>query len=90
MRVVTGLGTLLVAASVAVGNYLARVMYDGVNNGFGSQSWLTWVLPLAVIIGLFVLCCSGIAAYFCCKKKMRWKRPRCACIAPKKETLAKA
>ena len=90
MRAFTGLGTLLLATSVAVGNYLARAMYDGVTNGFGSQSWLTWVLPLAMIVGLFVLCCSGLAAYFCCKKKMCWKRPPCACIAPKKEKIPKA
>eukprot|EP00964_Phaeocystis_antarctica_P162145 scaffold135863_cov130-Phaeocystis_antarctica.AAC.1 len=42
MRAITGVGTLLVATSIAVGNYVARVMYDGVTNGFGSQSWLTW------------------------------------------------
>ena len=77
--------SLLVATSIAVGNYVARVMYDGVTNGFGSQSWLTWVLPFAVLIGMVVFCCSGFAAYFFCyKKKICWKRPSC-CIAPKEE-----
>ena len=80
MRAITGVGTLLVATSIAVGNYLARVMYDGVTNGFGSQSWLTWVLPLAVLVGLLVLCCFvGLAAYLCRKKK----RPLYARISPK-------
>ena len=87
MRAVTGVGTLLVATSVAVGNYFARVMYEGVTNGFGSQSLLTWVLPFAVLTGLFVLSCFGIAAYFCCKKK---KRSLCARTAPKDENDAAA
>ena len=87
MRAVTGAGTLLVATSIAVGNYLARVLYDGVTSGFGSQSWLTWVLPLAVLIGLLVLCCSvGLAASLCRKKK---KGPRCACISPKRVWAAR-
>ena len=73
--------SLLVATSIAVGNYVARVMYDGVTNGFGSQSWLTWVLPFAVLIGSLVLCCFvGLAAYLCRKKK---KGPLYACISPK-------
>ena len=84
MRAIAGVGTLLVATSVAVGNYVASVMYDAVKNGFGSLPWLTWVLPFAVIIGLFVLCCSGFAAYFCCKKKRCW-RPSYARIAPKEK-----
>ena len=82
MRAVTGVGTLLVATSIAVGNYFARVMYDGVTKGFGSQSLLTWVLPFAVLIGLLVLCCFGFATYFCYTKKECWRRPLRACIAP--------
>ena len=82
MRAVAGVGTLLVATSIAVGNYLARVMYDGATNGFGSQSWRTWVLPFAVLIGLLVLCCFGFATYFCYTKKECWRRPLRACIAP--------
>ena len=84
MRAIAGVGTLLVATSIAVGNYLARVMYDGVTNGFGSQSWLTWVLPLAVIVGLLVLCCFGAAVYLCyTKRKKRLLRAR---ITPKGES----
>ena len=84
MRAITGVGTLLVAASIAVGNYLARVMYDGVTKGFGSQSWLTWVLPFAVVAGLLVLCCCfGLSVYLCRKKKSCWWQPSCACIVPK-------
>ena len=90
MCAITGVGTLLVATSIAVGNYVSRVMYDGVTNGFGSQSWLTWVLPFALLIGMVLLCCSGFAAYFCCKKKMCWRRPSCACIAPKVKSAAEA
>eukprot|EP00964_Phaeocystis_antarctica_P053968 scaffold31704_cov61-Phaeocystis_antarctica.AAC.2 len=83
MRAVTGVGTLLAAASIAVGNYLATVMYDGVTKGFGSQSWLTWVLPLVVIIGLLVLCCFvGLATYLCCKNRAR--------TAPEEENDAEA
>ena len=68
MRAVTGVGTLLVATSIAVGNYFGRVMYDGVAKGFDSQSLLTWV-PFAVIIGLLVFCCFGLCVCQCCKKK---------------------
>ena len=83
MRTIAGVGTLLVATSVAVGNYFSRIMYDGVTIGFGSQSLLTWVLPFAVVVGLLVLCCSGLAVYFCYQKKKRcWKRPSCACTVP--------
>ena len=71
------------AASIAIGNYVARVMYNGVTNGFGSQSWLTWVLPLAVLIGMLVICsCFGFAVYVYRKKK-KW--PLCACTWPKGE-----
>ena len=87
MRAITGLGTLLVATSIAVGNYVARVMYDGVTNGFSSQSWLTWVLPFAVLIGLVGLCCFRLAAYyfFCYKKKRSALRAR---ISPKEKSDA--
>ena len=83
MRTIAGVGTLLVATSVTVGNYLARVMYDGVTTGFGSQPWLTWVVPLFVVVGLLVFCCFGLAAYFFCyKKKSYGRRAFRACIAP--------
>ena len=86
MRAITGVGTLLVATSIAIGNYLARVICDGVTNGFGSQSWLTWVLPFAVLIGSLVLCCCfGLAAYLCRKKKRSALRAR---TAPKEEVDA--
>ena len=50
---------------------------------FGSQSWRTWVLPFAVLIGSLVLCCCfGLAAYLCRKKKSSALRAR---IAPKEE-----
>ena len=83
MRALTGVGTLLVATSVAVGNYIARIMYDGVTDGFSSQSWLTWVLPFLVLIGLLVLCCFVLAACLCCKIMKR--RGLCGRIAPKGE-----
>ena len=83
-RAITGVGTLLLATSIAVGNCFARVLYDGVTNGFASQSFLTWVLPLAVVVGLLVLCCIGLCLGRCFKKKICWKRPSC-CIAPKEE-----
>ena len=83
MRAIAGFGTLLVATSIAMGNYLARAMYDGVTNGFGSQSWRTWVLPLAVIVGSLMLCCFvGRVAYLCRRKKW-W--PLCARITPNGE-----
>ena len=82
-RAVASFGTLLVATSITVGNYLARVMYDGVNNGFGSQSWLTWVLPFAVLLGIIVLCCFGLAAYSCCKRDRCWMRPLRARTVPR-------
>ena len=80
MRAVAGVGTLLVATSVAVGNYFGRVMYDGVSKGFDSQSLLMWV-PFAVLVSLLVLCCFvGLAACLCRKKK-QWNL--CARISPK-------
>ena len=54
-RAVASLGTLLVATSVAIGNYFSRVMFDGVTGGFDSQSWLMWALPLLVVFGLLAL-----------------------------------
>ena len=84
MRAVTGFGTLFVATSIAVGNYFARVMYDGVTNGFGSLSLLTWALPFAVLVGMFALCCFGLAAYLTFKKCGR--RTSAAQIAPKGKT----
>ena len=57
-------------------------MYDGVTNGFGSQSWLTWVLPLVVSVGLLVLCCFGLCVCQCYKKKICWKWTSRALIAP--------
>ena len=82
MRAVAGVGTLLVATSVAVGNYFGRVMYDGVSKGFDSQSLLMWV-PFAVLVSLLVLCCFvGLAACMCRKKK-KWTL--CARTSPKGE-----
>ena len=83
MRAVTGGGTLLVATSIAMGNYFARVMYDGVTNGFGSQSWLTWVLPFAAFVVMLMLCCSGLGTYLCCKENSRGRQNLRTCIAPK-------
>ena len=82
MRAFAGVGTLLVATSVAVGNYFGRVMYDGVSKGFDSQSLLMWV-PFAVLVSLLVLCCFvGLSAYLCRKKK-KWTL--CARTSPKGE-----
>ena len=67
MRAVAGLGTLLVATAVAVGNYFSRVMYDGVSDGFASQSLLTWVLPFAAVAALIVAGFIGVAAHLCRK-----------------------
>ena len=53
-RAIASLGTLLVAAAVSVGNYFGNAMYDGVKLGFDQQSWMTWLLPLAVVVGLIV------------------------------------
>ena len=82
MRAVTGVGTLLVATSIAVGNYFGRVMYDGVSKGFDSQSLLMWV-PFAVIIGLLMLSCFGLCVCQCYQQKICWKRPLCARTAPR-------
>ena len=67
MRAVAGLGTLLVATAVAIGNYFSRVMYDGVSNGFATQSWLTWALPFAALAALIVASFIGISAHLCRK-----------------------
>ena len=66
-RAVASIGTLLVAAAVATGNYFSRVMYEGVTEGFGSQSWLMWVLPLLVLGGLLVLVLLLFGLWRCCK-----------------------
>ena len=80
VRAVAGLGTLLVATAVAVGNYFSRVMYDGVTNGFATQSWLTWVLPVAAVAALIVVGLVGVAAYLCRKGIFR-KTLRGCCSA---------
>ena len=83
MRAVAGLGTLLVATAVAVGNYFSRVMYDGVSNGFATQSWLTWALPFAAVAALIVAGLIGIVAHLCRKgifrKTLRACCSRCRC-----------
>ena len=78
MRAVAGLGTLLVATAVAVGNYFSRVMYDGVSNGFATQSWLTWALPFAAVAALIVAGLFGVAAYLWWKG-IFWKTLRTCC-----------
>ena len=78
MRAVAGLGTLLVATGVAVGNYFSRVMYDGVTNGFASQSWLTWALPFAAVAALIVAGFIGVAVHLC-RKRIFWKTLRGCC-----------
>ena len=55
------------AAAVATGNYFSRVMYDGVTEGFGSQPWLMWVLPLLVLVGALVLALLLFGLWRCCK-----------------------
>ena len=84
-RAIASLGTLLVAAAVSVGNYFGNAMYDGVTLGFSSQNWLTWVLPLAVVVGLFVLGLLCLGAAWCWKKRgkgRRAARSRSAQVAP--------
>ena len=78
-RAVTGLGTVLVATSVAVGNYFSRVMYDGVTEGFGKQPVLMWVLPFAVLAGLLVLGLACLAVQLC-RKGIFWKSLRACCL----------
>ena len=61
--------------------------HDGVTLGFSSQNWLTWVLPLAVVVGLFVLGVICLGLLWCWKKrgaKRRSGRPsaRSAQVAP--------
>ena len=87
VRAIASLGTLLVAAAVSVGNYFGNAMYDGVKLGFDQQSWMTWLLPLAVIVGLFVLGAICLGLIWCWKKrgaKRRSGRPsaRSAQVAP--------
>ena len=80
MRAVAGLGTLLVATAVAVGNYFSRAMYDGVSNGFATQSWQTWALPFAALAALIVAGFIGIAAHLCRKGIFRKTlRMCCSC-----------
>ena len=67
MRAVAGIGTLLVATSVGVSNYFARVMYEGVTQGFGSQSWLMWALPFMVLGGLLALALLSLGLWRCWK-----------------------
>ena len=84
-RAIASLGTLLVAAAVSVGNYFGNAMYDGVTLGFSSQNWLTWVLPVAVVVGLLVLGLLVLSIVWCCKKRRspsRSGRSRSAQIAP--------
>ena len=62
-----------------------RVRHDGVTLGFSSQNWLTWVLPLAVVVGLFVLGLLCLGAAWCWKKRgkgRRAARSRSAQVAP--------
>ena len=87
LRNVASLGTLLVAAAVSVGNYFGNATYDGVKLGFDQQSWMTWLLPLAVVVGLLVLGVLCLGLIWCWKKrgaKRRSGRPsaRSAQVAP--------
>ena len=86
-RAIASLGTLLVAAAVSVGNYFGNATYDGVKFGFDQQSWMTWLLPLAVVVGLIVLGVLCLGLIWCWKKrgaKRRSGRPsaRSAQVAP--------
>ena len=79
--------TLLVAAAVSVGNYFGNATYDGVKLGFDQQSWMTWLLPLAVVVGLIVLGVICLGLIWCWKKrgaKRRSGRPsaRSTQVAP--------
>ena len=87
VRAIASLGTLLVAAAVSVGNYFGNATYDGVKLGFDQQSWMTWLLPLAVVVGLSVLGVICLGLFWCWKKrgaKRRSGRPsaRSAQVAP--------
>ena len=53
MRAVAGLGTLLVALAVTTGQYFGTAVYDVVKSL--EKQPLTWVLPVAVVVGLLVL-----------------------------------
>ena len=53
--------------------------------GFDKQPWLTWVLPVAVVVGLLVLGLLVLGIVWCCKKRRspsRSGRSRSAQIAP--------
>ncbi len=66
-RAVAGIGTLLAATFLSIGNYFARVMYEGVTQGFGSQSWLMWALPFMVLGGLLALALLLLGLWRCWK-----------------------
>ena len=72
-RAVAGIGTLLVATSVAIGNYFSRVMYDGVTEGFDSQPWLMWALPLLVLLGLLIIGLLALCVWWWRSRKARGK-----------------
>ena len=85
MRAVAGLGTLLVAAAVTTGQYFGTAIYDGINLGFDKQPWLTWVLPVAVVVGLLGLGLVVLGICWCCTKRRapsRSGRSRIAQVAP--------
>ena len=86
-RAIASLGTLLVAAAVSVGNYFGNATYDGVKLGFDQQSWMTWLLPLAVVVGLIVLGVLCLGLLWCWKKRGAKRRSgrlsaRSAQVAP--------
>ena len=86
-RAIASLGTLLVAAAVSVGNYFGNATYDGVKLGFDQQSWMTWLLPLAVVVGLIVLGVICLGLLWCWKKRGAKRRSgrlsaRSAQVAP--------
>ena len=67
MRAIASVGTLLVALSVAVGNYFSRIMYEGVTNGFDEQPTLMWALPFMGLGSLLLLGLVALAIYLCRK-----------------------